>query len=95
MNITNIIKKPLVTEKSTKLAENGVYLFEVFDKTNKDSIRVAVEELFKVKVESVKISIRKGKEKRVGRKMKYKKRPDKKIAFVKLVEGSIDLFPKS
>lgn len=95
MKITNIISRPLVTEKSTQLAQNKVYQFEVNAQANKHQIAQTVEELFKVKVDNVRIAIRKGKEKRVGKKMVTKKRPNIKIAFVKLSEGSIDLFPKA
>jgi len=95
MKITNIISRPLVTEKSTQLAQNKVYQFEVNANANKHQIAQTIEELFAVKVDNVRISIRKGKEKRVGKKMMTKKRADKKIAYVKLSEGSIDLFPQA
>ncbi|QQS43962.1 50S ribosomal protein L23 [Candidatus Roizmanbacteria bacterium] len=95
MKITNILSRPLVTEKSTQLAQNKVYQFEVNTQANKHQVAQTVEELFKVTVESVRIAIRKGKEKRVGKKMMTKKRADIKIAYVKLSEGSIDLFPQA
>jgi len=56
---------------------------------------VAVESMFKVKVASVRISIRNGKEKRVGRKMQKVSKPDLKIAYVTVKEGTIDIFPKA
>ena len=95
MNITEIITRPLVTEKSTKLAESKVFLFQVHKAANKHQIAETVEELFDVKVDHVRISIRKGKEKRVGRRMTPKAMPNIKIAYVRLAEGSIDLFPQA
>ncbi len=95
MKITNIISRPLVTEKSTQLAQSKVYLFEVNSNANKHQVAKTVEELFNVKVANVRISVRKGKEKRVGRKMVTKQLPDIKIAYVRLAEGSIDLFPQA
>lgn len=95
MKITNIISRPLVTEKSTQLAQNKVYQFEVNTHANKHQVAQTIEELFKVKVDNVRIAIRKGKEKRVGKKMVTKKRSDVKIAYVKLSEGTIDLFPQA
>ena len=47
-----IIKRPIITEKTTKLAETGVYTFEVDKKANKIEIANAIEEIFKVKVVS-------------------------------------------
>lgn len=95
MNITTIINRPLVTEKSTQLAQKKVYLFEVSTDANKHQVAATVEELFKVKVQSVRMAVRKGKEKRVGRSFKTKQMPDIKIAYVTLAEGSIDLIPQA
>lgn len=47
------VKKPLVTEKNSILAEQGVYVFEVDTKATKHDIRKAVEKMFRVKVSSV------------------------------------------
>ncbi len=62
-----IIKRPIITEKTTKLAENGVYTFEVDKKANKIEIANAIEEIFKVKVVSVNTINVLPKKKRVGR----------------------------
>ncbi len=94
MNISQIIKHPVITEKTTEAAQHKVYAFEVHEDANKHQISETVEQLFKVKVASVRISIRKGKEKRVGRRMKTAMLPDRKIAYVYLKEGTIDLFPQ-
>lgn len=95
MKIEQILIKPLLTEKGTTLANNKVYLFEVNRKANKHMVKETLEKLYKVKVSDVKIMIRKGKKKRVGRKMTVKSLPSRKIAFIKLSEGKIDLFPQA
>ena len=95
MKIDQILIKPILTEKGTTLANNKVYLFEVDRKANKHMVKNTLEKLYKVKVRDVKIMIRKGKKKRVGRKMTVKSLPSRKIAFIKLSEGKIDLFPQA
>ncbi len=95
MKITEIILKPIITEKTSQLSQKKVYTFEVNTKADKDNVAGTLETLFKVKVGSVKTIIRKGKIKRVGRKLIPKQRPDKKIAYVTLLEGTIDLFPQA
>jgi large subunit ribosomal protein L23 len=87
-----IIRRPLITEKSTQQKEaNRQYAFEVDRDANKVEIQSAVERLFKVKVLKVHTSNVLGKVKRLGR--KYGKRPDWKKAIVTLKEGDrIDFF---
>lgn len=94
MRINDVLINPIQTEKSAQLAQEGCYMFEVNCRANKFQIKEAIEELFKVEVEKVRITWRKGKVKKVGRRMRPKKNPDRKIAFVKLKEGHIDLFPR-
>ncbi len=94
MLINEVLIKPILTEKATNLVQNQVYMFEVDKRANKFQIKQALEKLYKVKTGAVKIMIRKGKEKKTGKKMVIKKMADKKIAFVKLIEGKIDLFPQ-
>ena len=53
MHITEIIKKPVSTEKARNIMENNEYVFIVDKRANKIQIREAVEKLFNVKVESV------------------------------------------
>ena len=84
-----------MTEKATNLANSKVYLFEVNTKANKNNIKESLEKLYKVKVKHVRITLRKGKEKRVGRRMVNKKLANKKIAYIQLSEGKIDLFPQA
>jgi large subunit ribosomal protein L23 len=86
MNANQIIRRPLVTEKSTILRETGnVLAFEVDPKANKIEVKKAVEELFKVKVEEVRLFNVRGKMKRLGR--WEGKRRDWRKAYVRLKEG--------
>lgn len=94
MLINKVLVRPILTEKATNLVQSQVYMFEVDKGANKFQIKQALEKLYKVKTGAVKIMVRKGKEKKSGRKMIAKKMPNRKIAFVKLLEGKIDLFPQ-
>ena len=81
-----IIRRPLVTEKSAQQKEaKNQYVFEVLKDANKIEIQRAVEQLFKVKVVEVHTLNVLGKLKRLGR--RYGKRPDWKKAVVTLKEG--------
>lgn len=81
-----IIIRPVITEKSTWLKEkNREICFEVHPQANKIEIKRAVEQLFKVKVERVRVMNKKGKERRVGRNIGRTK--NWKKAYVKLKEG--------
>ncbi len=88
----HIIRRPLITEKSTRQKEaNRQYAFEVDRGANKIEIQSAVERLFKVKVLQVRTCNVLGKIKRLGK--KYGKRSDWKKAIVTLKEGDrIDFF---
>jgi len=86
----DIIRNPVVTEKSTMASENGQVVFDVAIDATKPEIKAAVEALFSVKVKAVNTLIRKGKVKR------FRGRPgvrnDVKKAVVTLVDGqSIDI----
>jgi large subunit ribosomal protein L23 len=86
MNANQIIRRPLVTEKSTILREEGnVLAFEVDPGANKIQVKSAVEELFKVKVEDVRLFNVRGKMKRMGRYVG--KRRDWRKAYVRLKAG--------
>jgi large subunit ribosomal protein L23 len=92
-DIYQVIKRPLVTEKSVmdKLGKSNTYVFEVHPDANKIQIRNAVERLFAVKVVSVNTARVHGKWRR--HKQSGAQRPDWKKAFVKLEEGNaIELF---
>ena len=86
MNANQIIRRPLVTEKSTILREEGnVIAFEVDPGANKIQVKTAVEELFKVKVQDVRLFNVRGKMKRMGRFVG--KRRDWRKAYVRLKAG--------
>jgi large subunit ribosomal protein L23 len=81
-----LIKRPIVTEKTTKLMEQNKYCFAVDPKANKTQIKHAVEEIFKVKVKAVNTLNLLGKIKRMGR---YEgRRPSWKRAIVTLEKGN-------
>ena len=82
----DVIRKPIITEKTTMASENGAVVFEVAIDSNKHSIKEAVESLFDVKVKAVNTTITKGKSKRF-RGMLGKRR-DVKKAYVTLEEGN-------
>ena len=86
MNANQIIRRPLVTEKSTMMREDAnVIAFEVDPNANKIEVKRAVEELFKVKVEDVRLFNVRGKMKRLGRWVG--KRRDWRKAYVRLKAG--------
>ncbi|MCF7924210.1 MAG: 50S ribosomal protein L23 [Candidatus Izimaplasma sp.] len=86
-----IIKRPIVTEKSTKLSEEGKYTFEVDRKANKIQIKEAIEAIFDVKVKKVNVINGKPKAKRVGQYQGFKSAISK--AIVTLEEGhKIDIY---
>lgn len=85
MNIYEVLLKPMITEKSTLLQEEGRYTFQVALKANKGLVKEAVERNFNVNVVDVNITMLRGKQKRYG--PKIKKMPDTKKAVVKLRAG--------
>lgn len=82
----DIIRKPVITEKSMAVMAEKKYTFIVHVTANKSQIKRAVEEVFGVKVEDVKTVRTMGKTKRVG--VHVGKRPDYKKAIVKLTADS-------
>ena len=80
-----IIKAPLVTEKTANDKEKGKYTFLVSEKASKTEIKEAIEKIFKVKVESITTLNIKVKKKRVGRYTGLSNRGKK--AVVKLAPG--------
>jgi large subunit ribosomal protein L23 len=86
MKLTDVIRRPLITEKTTILREDGrTMVFQVAADANKVEIKRAVEKLLGSKVEGVRTSISHGKFKRQGRFIGQ--RSDWKKAYVKLREG--------
>ena len=89
----DIIIKPVVSEKSYALLDEGVYTFVVHPDSNKTEIKQAIESIFGVQVAKVNTMNRNGKRKRNRRTFTYGKRPDTKRAIVTLAPGErIDLF---
>lgn len=85
-----VIFKPVVSEKSYSLIDNGKYTFEVDPRSNKTEIKQAIEVIFSVKVASVNTLNRKGKTRKT--KFGLGKRKDTKRAIVTLKSGTIDIF---
>lgn len=86
MKLTDVIRRPLVTEKTSIQREDGrTIVFQVARDANKVEIRRAIEQLLGAKVDSIRTAIAHGKVKRQGR---YAgRRPDWKKAYVTLSEG--------
>ncbi len=81
-----VLKLPVITEKSTHIKENlRTLTFKVARDANKEEIKTAVQQIFKVKVESVRVANFHGKTRRQGR--FSGRRPDWKKAYVTLKEG--------
>jgi large subunit ribosomal protein L23 len=86
MKLTDVIRRPLITEKTSIIREDGrTIVFEVARDANKVQIRHAVEQLLGAKVATIRTSLVHGKVKRQGR--FAGQRPDWKKAFVTLREG--------
>ena len=86
----DILVAPVVSEKSYGLLDRGKYTFIVDPRSNKTEIKIAVEQIFNVKVDSVHTLNRKGKTRRT--RFGLGKRKDTKRAIVTLREGTIDIF---
>ena len=90
-NPHDIILKPVVSEKSYNLIDEGKYTFIVDPRSNKTEIKLAIEKIFGVKVESVNTVSRKGKTRRT--RFGLGKRKDTKRAIVSLAPGAtLDIF---
>ncbi|NEU32465.1 50S ribosomal protein L23 [bacterium LRH843] len=88
-NARDIIKRPVITERSTDLMSDKRYTFEVDVRSNKTQIKDAIEEIFEVKVEKVNTMNYKGKSKRFGRYTGLT--PRRKKAIVTLTPDSKEL----
>lgn len=90
-NPRDIILKPVVSEKSYNLADEGKYTFVVDPRANKTEIKIAIQQIFGVKVEAVNTVNRQGKTRRTRDGLG--KRKDTKRAIVTLAAGeTIDIF---
>ena len=86
----DVIRSPVVTEKSTNLSEHSQVVFDVAIDATKPAIKAAVEALFEVKVKAVNTLVRKGKVKRFRNRLGV--RNDVKKAIVTLADGqTIDI----
>lgn len=89
----DVVLRPVVSEKSYALLDEGVYTFLVAPDANKTEIRQAVESIFNVRVSKVNTLNRKGKQKRNRRNFTMGKRADTKRAIVTLAgDDRIELF---
>lgn len=90
MEARDVLKRPVITEKSSEAMAEDKYTFDVDTRANKTQVKIAVEEIFDVKVDSVNIINYKPKKNvwAVTKAIQTKRRK----AIVKLKEGSIDLF---
>jgi len=87
MKLTDVIRRPLITEKTSILREDGrTIVFHVATQANKTEIRRAIEKLLGSKVDSIRTTIAHGKVKRQGR--FAGRRSDWKKAYVRLAEGA-------
>lgn len=92
-DLADIIRRPIITEKATRLLEDNQYTFEVNPKAKKPQIKAAIEYLFDVKVTGVSTLLPPRKKRRVGKFVGFK--AQYKRAIVTLAEGdSITLFPE-
>jgi len=83
MSLYDALRRPVVTEKSTRLAEQGKYVFEVGEDAPKARIKEAVEGAFGVSVTQVNVSTVNGKVKRYGRSPKARRSWKKAIVTLK------------
>lgn len=95
--LPDLVRRPILTEKATRLMEENKYTFEVTPKATKPAIKAAIEDLFQVKVVQVNTMQPPRKQRRVGKFVGYK--PQYKRAVVTIAPGDEDkirqvLFPE-
>ena len=91
MQVFEVIRRPLVTEKNTALQSQNKYAFEVRTDSNKEQVKEAIEKAFKVNVIAVNIMTVRGREKRVGRR-KVMVSPWKKAVVTLKTGDKIQIF---
>ena len=96
-NLPDLVRRPILTEKATRIMEQNKYTFEVTPRATKPEIKAAIEDLFQVKVVQVNTQRPPRKKRRVGKFLGYK--PQYKRAIVTLAPGDEDkirqvLFPE-
>ncbi len=93
-SLYNVLRAPLISEKTARLQESNQYVFEVAQGATKADVKAAVEQLFSVQVEAVNVVNLKGKTKAF--RQKNGTRGNKRKAYVRLGEGqSIDVMAKA
>lgn len=95
--LPDLIRRPIVTEKATRMMEENKYTFDVIPKATKPQIKAAIEDLFQVKVVQVNTLNKPRKKRRVGRFIGFK--PQYKRAIITVAAGDEDkirqvLFPE-
>ncbi|MBD2314233.1 50S ribosomal protein L23 [Desertifilum sp. FACHB-1129] len=92
-DLPDLVRRPMITEKATRLLEDNKYTFEVALKASKPQIKAAIEELFDVSVVKVNTCRPPRRKRRVGKFLGYKSQYKK--AVVTLAAGdTITLFPE-
>lgn len=92
MDARDIIKRPVITERSSEIMADKKYTFEVDVRANKTQVKDAVEEIFGVKVEKVNVMNYKGKFKRMGRFGGYTNKRRKAVITLTKDSKEIELF---
>ncbi|MGM9929900.1 MAG: 50S ribosomal protein L23 [Bacillus sp. (in: firmicutes)] len=92
MDARDIIKRPVITERSTEIMSDKKYTFEVDVRANKTQVKDAVQEIFGVKVEKVNIMNYKGKFKRMGKHAGYTNKRRKAIVTLTQDSKEIEIF---
>ncbi|HUS60411.1 MAG TPA: 50S ribosomal protein L23 [Nevskiaceae bacterium] len=87
MDLIKVVKKPIITEKTTRWLEGNKYTFQVARQATKKEIKQAVEKFFKVKVKAAWTMMAKGKTRKVGSGKREVKTGNWKKALVQLAEG--------
>jgi large subunit ribosomal protein L23 len=91
MHLYEVLRRPLITEKSTVLQAQNKYAFEIADSANKPQVKQAIENAFKVKVTGVNVITMPGKTRRVGRRQ-IQTRPWKKAVITLQPGDKIEFF---
>ena len=92
MDARDIIKRPVITERSSDLMADRKYTFEVDVKANKTQVKDAIESIFGVEVEKVNVMNYKGKYKRMGRFGGYTNKRRKAIITLTANSKEIEIF---
>ncbi|AJH80046.1 MULTISPECIES: 50S ribosomal protein L23 [Heyndrickxia] len=92
MDARDVLKRPVITERSMELTADKKYTFEVDVKANKTEIKDAVEEIFGVKVAKVNVANYKGKFKRMGRYTGYTNKRRKAVVTLTADSKEIEIF---